>query len=288
MRLATVEGPTGPIIIAERDGQLVHLHDADTRLPRSLADILAAWPDIRPEVEQAAQRAAPLPAPPVRWYAPIPSPQKIICIGLNYADHAAETGAAVPEEPVVFCKFATTVIGHLEPIELPRESRQVDYEAELVVVIGKGGRHIRAEDAWNHVAGLTCGHDVSARDWQKGKPGGQWLLGKSFDTFAPMGPFLVTADEFTPPIELDIRMTVSGEVLQDSNTRQLIFTIEELIAYLSQVVTLRPGDVLFTGTPPGVGMARKPPRFLKAGDVAQVSIERIGTLENPVISAAND
>ena len=284
MRLATVEGPTGPRVVAERDGQWISLPDADARLPSSLKAILAAWHDVRPEVEEAVARGIPLSEPPKRWYAPIPDPQKIICIGLNYADHAAETGASIPEEPVVFCKLAPTVIGHKEAIRLPHASEQVDYEAELVVVIGKGGKHIRREEAWQHVGGLTCGHDVSARDWQKGKPGGQWLLGKSFDTFAPMGPVVVTADEFTPPVELDIQMTVSGKVLQASNTRQLIFSIEHLIAYLSTVTTLQPGDVLFTGTPPGVGMARKPPRFLRPGDTAQVTIEHIGTLENPVIS----
>ncbi len=287
MRLATVEGPQGPIVVAAKGDQLVDLHQADPRLPASLRSILVAWPDIRSEVESAVASASPLAEPPAKWYAPIPDPEKIICIGLNYADHAAETGAAVPTEPVVFAKFPTTVIGHGDAIRLPAVSEQVDYEAELVVVIGKGGRDIPVEQAWSHVAGLTCGHDVSARDWQKGKPGGQWLLGKSFDTFAPMGPFLVTADEFSPPIELNVRLNLNGQVMQDSNTRQFIFSIDQLIAYVSTVATLNPGDILFTGTPPGVGVARNPQRFLKAGDVARVEIEGIGCLENRVVASSS-
>jgi 2-keto-4-pentenoate hydratase/2-oxohepta-3-ene-1,7-dioic acid hydratase in catechol pathway len=203
---------------------------------------------------------------------------------LNYADHAAESGAPIPEEPVIFNKFATSVGAHEDPIVLPRVSSQVDYEAELVVVIGQGGRHIAEGDALRHVAGYCCGHDVSARDWQLGKPGKQWLLGKTFDTFAPFGPHLVTADEVGDPGNLAIELRLNGQVMQSSSTRQLIFSVPKLVSYISDVCTLEPGDVLFTGTPPGVGMARKPPVFLQAGDVVEVEIEKVGTLRNRVES----
>ncbi len=214
--------------------------------------------------------------------APVPNPQKVICIGLNYADHAAESGAAVPEEPVVFNKFPTALRGHMEPIELPSVSSQVDYEAELVAVIGRGGRNIPRATAMEHVAGFCCGHDVSARDWQLNRPGGQWLMGKTFDWFAPVGPELVTRDEVGDPSHLDIALRLNGETMQQSNTRQLIFDIPQLIAHLSTVCTLSPGDLLFTGTPPGVGVARKPPIFLQPGDVVEIEIEHVGTLKNPV------
>jgi 2-keto-4-pentenoate hydratase/2-oxohepta-3-ene-1,7-dioic acid hydratase in catechol pathway len=218
---------------------------------------------------------------PETLLSPVPPPEKILCIGLNYRDHAIETGAAIPTEPVVFSKFNSTLIGHRHPIQLPRVAEQVDYEAELVVVIGRTAKHVAVQDAMNHVYGYTCGHDVSARDWQKGRPGGQWLLGKTFDTFAPTGPCMVTTHELTDPSNLRIRMELNGEVVQDSTTAQLIFDIPHLIAHLTKIVTLKPGDLIFTGTPPGVGSARKPPVFLKPGDQCTVDIEGIGRLSNP-------
>jgi 2-keto-4-pentenoate hydratase/2-oxohepta-3-ene-1,7-dioic acid hydratase in catechol pathway len=221
-----------------------------------------------------------LPAPSV-LRPPVPAPQKCLCIGLNYRDHAIETNAPIPTEPVVFNKFPTALIGHGDSICLPKISKQVDFEAELVVVIGKAGRWIPVEQAMEHVFGYTCGHDVSARDWQKGRPGGQWLLGKTFDTFGPIGPCLVTSREVTDPGQLRIRMVINDVVAQDSSTDQLIFDIPTLIAHLSQIMTLTAGDLLFTGTPPGVGMARTPPVFLQHGDTCSVEIEHIGTLTNP-------
>ena len=218
---------------------------------------------------------------PERLRPPTPPGEKIICIGLNYRDHAIETGADIPTEPVVFGKFNSTRIGSGETIVLPRVSHRVDYEAELVVVIGLMAKHVPAAEAMDYVFGYTCGHDVSARDWQKGRPGGQWLLGKSMDTFAPMGPVVVRRDAIADPGDLAVTMRLGGEVVQSSRTDQLIFSIPELIAHLSSVMTLKPGDVIFTGTPPGVGAARKPPRFLKSGDVCEVEIEGIGRLRNP-------
>ena len=210
----------------------------------------------------------------------MPSPEKVVCIGLNYADHARETKAAIPSSPVVFNKFPTTLLPHEAAVRLPQESQKVDYEAELVLVIGRSGRHIAQSDARGHIAAYTCGNDVSARDWQKDKPGGQWLSGKSFDTFAPCGPWMVTADEIPDPGKLGIRLRLNGQVMQDSNTRELIFSVDQLVSYVSRFCTLHPGDLIYTGTPSGVGVGRKPPVYLKPGDVTEVEIEGIGVLRN--------
>lgn len=212
-------------------------------------------------------------------------PGKVICIGLNYRDHAIETGADIPGEPVVFSKFNTCLVGHGDAIELPAVSSEVDYEAELVVVIGKEAKNVSSQDAMEYVFGYTCGHDVSARDWQKGRPGGQWLLGKTFDTFAPTGPCMVTTGELGDPSNLRVQMHLNGDVVQDSTTAQLIFDIPTLIEHLTKIVTLKPGDLIFTGTPPGVGAARKPPVFLQPGDECKVEIEGIGSLVNRCVSA---
>jgi 2-keto-4-pentenoate hydratase/2-oxohepta-3-ene-1,7-dioic acid hydratase in catechol pathway len=189
-----------------------------------------------------------------------------------------------PPEPVLFSKYPTALIGHLDRIVLPGVSKEVDYEAELVVALGRGGRHIAREEAFEHVGGYMAGHDVSARDWQLNKPAKQWMAGKTFDTFAPTGPQLVSPDEVPDPHNLGIRLRLNGQTMQDSNTRQLIFGVDELIAYLSQIMTLEPGDLIFTGTPPGVGMARTPPVWLRGGDFVEIEIDCVGTLRNPVIA----
>jgi 2-keto-4-pentenoate hydratase/2-oxohepta-3-ene-1,7-dioic acid hydratase in catechol pathway len=237
----------------------------------------AAWESL----EKGPVRYDPATA---RLLAPVPDPRKILCIGLNYRDHAVESGVAIPDEPVLFTKYATALIGPGAPIVLPRICQEVDYEAELVVAIGKGGRHIPRDRAFEHVGGYMVGHDVSARDWQFRKPSRQWTIGKTFDTFAPAGPELVSPDEAGDPHDMGIRLRLNGQVMQDSSTKQLIFGIDALVAYLSQVVTLEPGDLIYTGTPPGVGMARKPPVWLKPGDVVEVEIDRLGTLRNPVVA----
>ena len=218
----------------------------------------------------------------VNLMAPVPRPPKLICVGLNYRDHAEESNMAIPERPTIFSKFSHCVIGPGDPIVLPKNSAQPDYEAEFAFVIGKGGRHIPADKWREHIFGYTNLHDVSARDFQLATT--QWLMGKTFDTFAPMGPWLVTAGEIADPHNLNIRLTINGETLQDSNTRHLIFGIPELIAYLSSVFTLEPGDVVSTGTPAGVGFARKPPRWLRPGDEVVVEVEGLGQLRNPVIA----
>jgi len=222
----------------------------------------------------------------VQLRAPIADPQKVICIGTNYADHAREMGGEPPEIPVVFNVFPSAIIGPNQPIELPAISEKVDFEAELVVVIGKSGKLISRESAMSHVFGYCCGNDISARDWQKGKPGGQWLLGKTFDTFAPLGPFIATADEIPDPQKLDIQLRLNGNVMQDSNTDQLIFPVDYLISHLSKFVTLCPGDLIYTGTPSGVGAGRKPPVFLKPNDQIEVEIKGLGVLANSVIAGS--
>jgi 2-keto-4-pentenoate hydratase/2-oxohepta-3-ene-1,7-dioic acid hydratase in catechol pathway len=218
----------------------------------------------------------------VTLLAPIPRPPKFICVGLNYRDHAIESNMAMPKVPTIFSKFSSAVIGPGENIVLPPESTQPDYEAEFSVVIGPGGRRISASKAMDHVFGYTIVNDVSARDLQLATT--QWLMGKTCDTFAPMGPAIVTKDEIADPHALDISLEIGGEILQKSNTRELIFRIPELIEFISSVVTLEPGDIISTGTPAGVGFARKPPRYLKDGDECIVRVEGLGELRNPVVS----
>ncbi len=220
----------------------------------------------------------------VRLLAPVPRPPKLICVGLNYLDHAKEAKMEIPQVPTIFSKFSSSVIGPGAEIVLPRNSAKPDYEAEFAFVIGKPGRHIPQDRAMEHVFGYTIVNDVSARDFQLATT--QWLMGKTFDTFAPMGPWIVTADEIPDPHALDIRMTINGEVLQDSNTRELIFKIPQLVAFLSSAFTLEPGDVVSTGTPAGVGFGHKPPRWLKPGDECVIFIEGIGELRNPVVAEA--
>lgn len=217
--------------------------------------------------------------------APITDPKKVLCIGLNYRDHAAESNMEIPGEPVCFGKFGNTIIGPGESIRLPKVSQQVDYEAELVIVIGKTGYNIPQENARGYIAGYCNGHDVSARDWQIGKPGKQWLLGKTPDTFAPIGPWLVTSDEVSDPHQLDVKLRLNGEEMQHGNTREFIFGVDVIVSYVSQIMTLEPGDLIFTGTPAGVGMGRNPQVWLKDGDSVEVEISGLGILSNPVIAA---
>jgi len=284
MRFVTYQSPRGPRVAAVQNGQYIDLQDADATLPDSLVALLALGATGLTNAAAAMAKARPIDPGSVRVLAPIPQPQKIVCVGLNYADHAKETNKERPPEPILFSKFPTAVRAHGETIVLPSVSKEVDYEAELVAVIGRGGRHIPKNKALEHVAGYCCGHDVSARDWQLRKPGGQWLLGKSFDTFAPFGPEFVTADEVGDVGDLRIQLRLNGQTMQNSRTSQLIFAVPDLVAYISTVCTLVPGDLIFTGTPGGVGAARKPPVFMKPGDVVEVEIERIGVLRNPVVA----
>jgi acylpyruvate hydrolase len=216
--------------------------------------------------------------------APIPRPGKLILLGLNYRDHAEETGQKIPEVPTLFAKYNNSVIGPGAAILIPRATEQIDYEAEFAFVIGRRGHDIARERALDYVAGYTIINDVSARDYQFVTS--QWMVGKTFDTHCPMGPALVLKDEIADPHDLDVSLSIAGEVLQKSNTNQLIFKIPETMEYLSQVLTLEPGDVISTGTPSGVGFTRKPPRWLRPGETVRIEIAGLGVLENPVAKAS--
>lgn len=283
MKLVSYQAATGPRLAAAREDGYVDLQEADSGLPASLRQLLELGPEGLARAREAADRGRPIKTLP-RLLPPVLDPQKIICVGLNYADHAKETGSAAGAEPVIFSKFSTTLRATEDPIVVPRVTSQVDYEAELVAVIGRPCRHVARSEALAYVAGYMCGHDVSARDWQKEKPGKQFLLGKSFDSFAPCGPYFVTADEVGDAGQLAIQLRLNGQVMQQSNTNQFIFPVDYLVSYLSQVATLLPGDLLFTGTPAGVGVARKPQVFLKPGDRVEVEIEKLGILSNPVVA----
>jgi acylpyruvate hydrolase len=228
--------------------------------------------------------AAVLRAEAVTLHAPVPRPGKVMCIGVNYREHAEEQDETPPERPLLFSKFPTSVVGPGDAVRIPPGSVQTDYEAELAVVIGRKGKRIPEERAYDHVFGYSNLNDVSARDYQF--PDGQWQRGKSCDTFAPLGPYLATTDEVPDPHALAIRFRLNGETLQSSNTGMMIHKIPALIAAISESITLEPGDVIATGTPSGVGFARTPPVFLRPGDRMEVEIERLGVLANPV--AATD
>ncbi len=219
--------------------------------------------------------------------APV-APRVIFCTGLNYRRHAEETHADIPQWPVLFMKSPTAVQNPGDPIELPRHlnSEAVDYECELAIVIGKSGKNLKHESAMDHVLGFTCANDVSARDWQVRRGGSQWCRGKTFDTFCPLGPVIVTPDEVGNPNALSISTTVNGEKLQDCNTNDMIFNVVELLVFLSGSTTLPAGAVILTGTPHGVGVARNPKRWLHPGDTVAVEIEKIGQLRNPVVEEA--
>ena len=285
MRWVTVQTEEGPRACGVYQNEYVDVNAADPALPSSVRELLGLGHEYQRQAWQALGRGPVRHDPEnVTLLAPVPDPRKIVCIGLNYLDHAKESGMEPPPEPILFSKYPTALLGHGGAIVLPPESSEVDYEAELVVVIGRGGRRIPRGRAMEHVGGYAVGHDVSARDWQLNKPGKQWMAGKTFDTFAPVGPELVTPDEAPDPHSLGIRLRLNGQTMQDSNTKQLIFGVDALIAYLSTVFTLEPGDLIFTGTPPGVGMARKPPVWLKPGDAVEVEIDGLGTLRNTVVA----
>jgi 2-keto-4-pentenoate hydratase/2-oxohepta-3-ene-1,7-dioic acid hydratase in catechol pathway len=256
----------------------------DHALPSTLAGLLAAGDAGLEQVRAALPRAPIFERPAITLLPPIPQPEKIICIGLNYRDHAAEVNLPLPEYVTVFAKWANTLIGDGATIVIPNESHRVDYEAELAFVIGRRAHHVAAADAYDYVAGYTCFNDVSVRDYQMRTS--QWTMGKVFDTHGPCGPFLVTRDEVPDPHALRIRCSIDGEMLQDSSTGQLVFGIPALVEDLSAVMTLEPGDIVSTGTPAGVGTSRNPRRWLRPGERVRVEIERVGVLENPIAAAS--
>ncbi|MFZ6031210.1 MAG: fumarylacetoacetate hydrolase family protein [Chloroflexota bacterium] len=265
------------------DEQVLDFSRSETRLPANVLDFLEMG---RPALELAQfviDRRPPqalLPLAQVTLLAPVPRPGKIICMGHNYADHIGIGRTAPAEFPNFFCKTANTVIGPDQPIVIPPVTEQVDYEAELAVVIGRQALCVSEEDAMDYVAGYTIFNDVSARDYQKRTS--QWFLGKSFDTFGPLGPTLTTAEEVPDPYSLELSLTLNGQEMQRTNTRQMIFSIAYQISYLSRVMTLEPGDILSTGTPAKTELAKSLPPFMKAGDVVSISIDGLGELANPL------
>jgi 2-keto-4-pentenoate hydratase/2-oxohepta-3-ene-1,7-dioic acid hydratase in catechol pathway len=289
MRLATLLTSNGPRAAALLGGvngdRYVDLSATDASIPNSVKAIIADPALLKAAAAAIARpNAVTVAVATATHLAPVPDPQKVVCIGLNYRDHAIESKMAIPKEPVLFSKFPSSLVGHGAAIVVPNSSTKVDYEAELVIVVGKRGRHIPEASAMEYVAGYAVGHDVSARDWQLEKDGKQWMIGKTFDTFAPVGPTLVTKDEVPDVHALGIRLRLNGKTMQNSSTEQMIFTVAQIISYISQVFTVEPGDLIFTGTPPGIGHALTPPVYLKGGDVAEVEIDGLGTLSNPCVA----
>ena len=231
--------------------------------------------------------ASELPVVPegTRLGAPVAGIGKMICIGLNYADHAAESGAQVPPEPLIFMKATSAIQGPNDPIVLPRGSEQTDWEVELGIVIGKPAKYVSEEDAMDYVAGFVLANDVSERSYQKDRAG-QWTKGKSCDSFGPLGPYLVTRDAVADPQKLAMKLSVNGEVMQNGSTETMVFGVKKLVSYLSQFMTLHPGDVISTGTPPGVAMGMETPRFLRPGDVVDLEIEGLGKQRAEVVADA--
>ncbi len=287
MKLATFTQAARTRVGVVVSDEVVDLSATAPQLPAEMNALLAAGPDALAAAARAVDRAAArIPIDDVHLEAPILRPPKILAIGLNYADHVAESGLERPKHPIVFNKQSTAVTGPYDPIHRPRVSEALDYEGELGIVIGRRCRHVPKARAAEMVAGYLVVNDVSVRDWQLRTP--TMTMGKSFDTHCPLGPWITTPDELGDPHALGLRTWVDGDLRQDSNTKELIYDCFDLIEHLSTAFTLEPGDVIATGTPGGVGIAMKPPRLLVAGDVVRIEIEGIGQLENPVIEEPAD
>lgn len=279
MKLATFSQGSASELGVVLDGErIVSLSRAAPSLARNMIDLIARWSQVEGEVRRiAAEAKDPLALADVHLHAPVRRPGKIMAIGLNYADHIAESNMGTPEHQLWFTKAVTSINGPFDPIQIPKVSQAVDYEAELVAVIGTGGRHISKDKAASAVFGYCVGNDVTERAWQHRTP--QWALGKSFDTHAPIGPWITTADEVADPHNLGIRGLVNGELRQNSNTSNLVFNIWDQIEHLSKAMTLEAGDLIFTGTPGGVGAGFKPMKFLQPGDRSRIEIDGLGAIE---------
>lgn len=278
MKLASFNAGQGA-----RVGVIVDEVIIDAGFNGSMIDLIATWDSQKPTIEAAARSGERRPLSSVRLLAPVRRPGKIFAIGLNYADHIAESGEQTPPNQVWFTKAVTSINGPADDIQIAKAGPFVDYEVELVAVIGKGGRNISKADAAAHIFGYCVGNDVTERFWQHRTP--QWSLGKSFDTHAPIGPWITTADEVGDPHKLGLRCFVNGEKRQDSNTKHLVFNIWDQIEHLSQAMTLEPGDIIFTGTPGGIGAAMDPRRFLKPDDVVRCEIDGLGAIEAKMAAA---
>ncbi|KES22052.1 MULTISPECIES: fumarylacetoacetate hydrolase family protein [unclassified Pseudomonas] len=282
MKLCTFKTPGGLVGVGIVSGEgIIRVADHLSAAPRDMAGLIGEWQLWQEPLQRLAQlQKADFALDEVTLLAPVPRPGKILGIGLNYADHVAESGMATPADQLWFAMMNTAANGPYAPIDLPRVSEQLDYEAEMVFVIGKRCRHVSREQAREAIFGYCVGNDVSVRDWQLRTS--QFVLGKSFDGHAPFGPWLVTPDELGNPHELGIRCFINDEKRQDSNTRELIFDCYQQVEHLSKVMTLEPGDVIFSGTPGGVGVGFKPPRWLREGDRVRVEIDGLGAIENIV------
>jgi acylpyruvate hydrolase len=280
MKLMMFKKGTGSALCMVEGNNVIDVSTVGT-----LQDVIAGGASALAAVKAAAAKGTKQPLSAVKAALPIARPGKFLCIGLNYAAHAAEGGHATPTYPALFARFPSSLVAAGEPVIRPKVSIQLDYECELTIVVGKGGRHIPEAKALDHVFGYTLFNDVSVRDFQR--KGAQWTPGKNFDGTGPLGPFVVTADELPPGAHgLRIQTRVNGEVMQDSNTADMIFSTARTIAILSEFMTLEPGDLIATGTPSGVAHARKPPAWMKAGDKVAVEVEKIGVLENPIVDEA--
>ena len=288
MRLVTFGSPGNWTAGIEIDGRVVTLDEAarvagwaETGLTNRR--LLGMGPAKMAELAGAAATVPGKPLATLRLGPPIPDPQKIICIGLNYSDHAAETGAKVPVEPIIFMKATSAICGPNDPIIIPRTSEKTDWEVELAVIIGKKAKYVAEADALDYVAGYAITNDVSERAFQAERAG-QWTKGKSCDNFGQIGPYLVTRDEVADPQDMAMWLTVNGVMRQNGSTKTMVYGVKHLVSYLSQFMTLHPGDVISTGTPPGVGLGMKPPQFLKAGDVVELGIAGLGQQRQDVIA----
>ncbi len=283
MRLATVQIDGRPTLVGQTQDVLIDLSKAAPALPDTLLGLLSA-PDAMLAAARAmaaGSRTAAVDPTSVTWLPTIPRPGKIICVGLNYRDHSAESGFQQPAYPTLFARFASSLVGHEAPIIRPLASEQLDYEGEVAAVVGRGGRHISHAQALDHVAGYTLFNDASIRDYQTKAP--QWTVGKNFDGTGAFGPYFVSADELPPGLRgLELTTRLNGQVVQRASTDDLVFSVADLVATISEAITLEPGDVIVTGTPSGVGLARKPPLWMRAGDRVEVEVEGLGRLSNPV------
>ncbi len=286
MKLATFSHDGTKRIGVATGDEIVDLAAAAPELPREMVAFLEAGPEALAAAHAAISSGPRLPLAAVRLEAPIARPPKFLAVGLNYADHVAESGLETPKHPTIFNKQSTCIVGPTDAIHVPRASHVVDYEGELGFVVGRRCRHVSRDDAADVIAGYLVVNDVTVRDWQLRTP--TWTMGKSFDTHGPIGPWIVTPDELPDPHRLRLRTWVNGELRQDSNTKELIFDCFALVEHFSTAFTLEPGDIVATGTPAGVGILRKPPQLLAAGDVVRVEIEGIGEIENPVIDEPPD
>jgi len=289
VKLCTYERAGEPRLGALDGEAIVDLRAGDPALPATMLELLRGGDDALAQARRACAAAGPaarVARGAARLLPPVPNPSKLICIGLNYRDHAEEVKLPLPDRVAVFAKWNNTLVGDGAPIVIPRASYRVDYEAELAFVVGTRCRNVSEDEAEAKIAGYTCFNDVSVRDYQSFTS--QWTLGKTWDSHGPCGPALVTRDEVPDPQALAIRCTIDGETLQDSNTAQMVFGVRRLLAELSAIMTLEPGDVVATGTPAGVGVARKPRRWIRPGERVRVEIERLGALENLAVAEHDD